>query len=93
MKNIRLLYNASKNNAQRAYTDLLVAHTFAHQLTKSIFKELPKNAPRNPELEQSLKAHIGNLIAASSTEDIEKAKKSLNDYFQSHLDSESNYFE
>lgn len=92
MKNLRLLYNASKNNAHRAYVDLLVAHTFAHQLTKSIFKELPKNAPRNPELEQSLKAHIGNLIAASSTEDIEKAKKSLNDYFQSHLEGLSDAY-
>ena len=72
IKQLRVLYNASKNDAQRAYVDLLIAHTFCYAFSKDILAKLPENK-RDPTIEKSLQALIGNLMAASSSEDIAKA--------------------
>ncbi|MBE6422430.1 hypothetical protein [Succinivibrio dextrinosolvens] len=76
IKQLRVLYNASKNDAQRAYVDLLIAHTFCYAFSKDILAKLPENK-RDPNIEQSLQALIGNLMAASSSEDIAKAVSEL----------------
>ena len=76
VKDLRVLYNASSNNEQRAYVDLLMAHTYAFVYAKEINAQLPADK-KNPDLEKNLQMLIGNLIAASSADDITKAKAEL----------------
>lgn len=72
IKQLRVLYNASQNDAQRAYIDLLIAHTFSYAIANDILAKLPENK-RDPSILNTLQALIGNLMAASSAEEIAEA--------------------
>ncbi len=84
IRELRVLYNASTNNAQRAYVDLLISHSFASVFASEINAQLPANR-KDPDLEKTLQALIGNYIAASSRGDIADAKAELQAFFNSKV--------
>lgn len=75
-KDLRVLYNASTNNAQRAYVDLIVANLYAHAFANEINKKLPAQN-RDAQLAKNLQALIGNMIAAASLDEFAAAKTEL----------------
>ena len=84
VKDLRVLYNASSNSAQRAYVDLLMVHTFAFVYAKEINAQLPADK-KNPDLEKNLQVLIGNLISASSDDDFVIANAELMSALGSNL--------